>query len=102
MIQKICEYSKIIRDNLILFKNHIDENKTSDNFKNWEEIDNLFLNKKIPKYEIFKSIIEASQNFIDDKNNIYYLDIYIKVILEYYYNYFKKKDINEIKNTIFE
>ena len=100
--QKICEYSKIIRDNLILFKNHIDEKNTSDNFKNWEEIDNLFLNKKIPKYEIFKSIIEASKNFIDDKNNIYYLDIYIKVILEYYYNYFKKKDINEIKNTIFE
>ena len=100
--QKICEYSKIIRDNLILFKSHIDENKTSDNFKNWEEIDNLFLNKKIPKYEIFKSIIEASKNFIDDKNNIYYLDIYIKIILEYYYNYFKKKDISEIKNTLFE
>ena len=100
--QKICEYSKIIRDNLILFKNHIDKNKTSEYFKNWEEIDNLFLNKKALKYEIFKSIIEASKNFIDDKNNIYYLDIYIKVILEYYYNYFKKKDINEIKNTIFE
>ena len=101
-LEKIIEYSKIFRDNLILFKRHIDENKSSDNFKNWEEIDNLFLNKKIQKFEIFKSIIEASKYFIENKNDIYYFDIYIKVIIEYYYKYFKKNEISKIANSVLE
>ena len=99
---KIVEYSKIFRDNLNLFKNHLDENKSSDKFNNWEEIDNLFLNKKIPKDEIFKSIIEAIKYFIEDKKDLYYIDIYMKIILEYYYNYFNKNDITKIVNVILE
>ena len=94
--------SKIIKDNLILFKNHINEYESSDNFKDWEEIDNLFLNKKIKKAEIFKNIIEASKYFLENKNDIYYLDIYIKIVFEYYYNYLNKNDINEIGNSILE
>ena len=96
------EYSKIIEDNLILFKIHMDEYKSSDNFNNWKEIDNLFLNKKIEKTEIYKSIIEASKNFIKEKNDIYYLDLYIKIIFEYYYCYLNKGDINKITNAILE
>ena len=99
---KIVEYSKIFRDNLNLFKNHLDENKSSDKFNNWEEIDNLFLNKKISKNEIFKSIIEAIKYFIEDKKDLYYIDIYMKIILEYYYNYFNKNDITKIVNVILE
>ena len=95
-------YSKIFEDNLILFKIHMEEYKSSDNFNNWEKIDNLFLNKKIEKNEIYKSIIEASKNFIKDKNDISYLDIYIKIIFEYYFSYLNKGDINKISNTILE
>ena len=91
--------SKIILNNLIIFKKHINEYESSDTFKNWEEIDNLFLDKKIKKSEIFKSIIEASKYFLENKNDIYYLDIYIKIIFEYYYNYLNKNDINDIANT---
>ena len=99
---KIKEYTKIFRDNLNLFKNHLDENKPSDNFNNWEEIDTLFLNKKISKDDLFKSIIEATKYFLENKEDLYYIDIYIKIILEYYYNYFNKNDINKIINIILE
>ena len=99
---RITEYTKIFRDNLILFKNHLDENKPSDNFNNWEEVDNLFLNKKISKDELFKSIIEATKYFLENKEDLYYIDIYIKIILEYYYNYFNKNDITKIINIILE
>ena len=92
--------SKTFLNNLILFKKHINEYESSDTFKDWEEIDNLFLDKKIKKSDIFKSIIEASKYFLENKNDIYYLDIYIKIIFEYYYNYLNKNDINDIVNSI--
>ena len=98
--KKLIGNSKIILNNLILFKKHINEYESSDTFKDWEEIDNLFLNKKVKKSAIFKNIIEASKYFLENKNDIYYLDIYIKIIFEYYYNYLNKNDINDIVNSI--
>ena len=100
--KKLSGYSKIIEDNLILFKNHINEYGSSDTFKDWEEIDNLFLNKKIKKSEIFLNIINATKYFIDNKNDLYYFDIYIKIILEYYKTYLYKGDINDITNALLE
>ena len=96
------DYIMIILKNIDMFKSHIDEYKSSDNFNDWEAIDNLFLNKKIQKNEIYISIIEASKKFIKDKNDIYYVDTYIKIVFEYYYNYLNKSDINGIINTIIE
>ena len=98
----LLDNSKIIEDNLCLFKNYFLQEKTYDNFKHWEDIDNLFLNKKIQKLEIFKSIIEASKYFIEEKDDIQYFDNYIKIIFEYYYSYLNKKDINAIDNEILE
>ena len=93
-------YTKIIENNLTLFKIHIDKYNTSDNFNDWNEIDNLFLNKKIRIFEIFKSLIEACNYFISNKKDIYYVDIYIKIILEYYNNYFSTNELNDIINAL--
>ena len=98
--KKLSGYSEIIKDNLTLFKRHIIECGSSDNFKDWEKIDNLFLNKKIKKSVIFSNIINAAKYFLENKNDIYYLDNYIKIIFEYYYNYLNKGDLNEIINIL--
>ena len=98
----LSDYSKIIEKNIDLFKNHMNEYQSGDNFNEWEEIDSLFLNKKIQKYEIFISILQACKHFIKDKNDIYYIDIYIKIVFEYYYTYLDINDINGIINSILE
>ena len=95
-------YSKKFKNNLISFKIHMDEYKRSDNFNNWNEIGNLFLNKKVFKYEIFKSIIEACKYFIINKNDINYVDIYIKIIFKYYLSCLDINDLNEIVNAALE
>ena len=98
----LSDYSKIIEKNIDLFKNHMNEYQSGDNFNEWEEIDSLFLNKKIQKYEIFISILQACKHFAKDKNDIYYIDIYIKIVFEYYYTYLDTNDINGIMNSILE
>ena len=85
-----------------LFKNHLDKYNTSDNFNNWNEIDNFFFNKKIKKSEIIKGLIDACKFFISKKEDIYYIDIYIKIIFEYYYNYLNEAELNEIINIVLE
>ena len=96
------DLTKKFEYNLNSFKNHIIKYKSNDNFKKWDEIDNLFLNKKIKKLELFKSLIEACKLFISNDKDIYYVDIYIKIIFEYYYNYLRTNDFNEIINALLE
>ena len=95
-------YSKKFENNLLSFRNHMEKYNKSDSFRKWNDIDNLFLNKKIYKNEIFKSIIEACKYFIKKKDDIYYVDIYIKIIFEYYYTYLNINDLNDIVNTMLE
>ena len=96
----LSEYSKKFEKNLSLFKNHIDKYNRSDNFNDWNEIDNFFFNKKIRKLEIFKGLIEACKFFVSKKEDMYYIDIYIKIIFEYYYNYLNETELNEIINIL--
>ena len=98
----LSEYSKKFENNLSLFKNHLDKYNTSDNFNNWNEIDNFFFNKKIKKLEIIKGLIDACKFFISKKEDIYYIDIYIKIIFEYYYNYLNETELNEIIKIVLE
>lgn len=100
-LQKISDdNTKIIENNLILFKNHININQSGDDFKNWEAIDNLF--QKLKKCEIFKNIVEACILFTKNNDDIYYIDIYIKIVFEYYSNYLKENNIKDISNLILE
>ena len=100
-LQKISsDNTKIIENNLILFKNHINKRQSGDDFKNWETIDNLF--QKLKKCEIFKNIVEACILFVKSKDDIYYIDIYIKIVFEYYSNYLKTNNIKDIPNLILE
>ena len=98
----LSDFVKKIEKNLMQFKNHIDKYNTYETFNNWNDIDNLFLNKKIKKSEIFKSIIEACKLFISEKKDLYYVDIYIKIILEYYSNYLSNYEFNELINKLLE
>ena len=91
--------TKIIIKNMDMFKSHVDEFKSNENFNDWEAIDNLFLDKKKQKNEIFISILEACKQFIKDKSDINYVDTYIKIVFEYYYNYLNKSDFNGIINS---
>ena len=101
ILQKISsDNTKIIENNLILFKNHINKYQSGDDFKNWEAIDNLF--QKLKKCEIFKNIVEACFLFTKSKDDIYYIDIYIKIVFEYYSNYLKANNIKDIPNLILE
>ena len=100
-LQKISsDNTKIIENNLNLFKNHINRYQSDDDFKNWEKIDNLF--QKLKKCEIFKNIVEACILFTKNKDDIYYIDIYIKIIFEYYSNYLKVNNVKDIPNLILE
>ena len=98
----ISSYTTQFENNLNSFKAHIDRFKTSDNFNNWNDIDNLFCNKKILKSEVFKGIIEACKNIIKSKDDIYYVDLYIKIIFEYYCSYLNINDFNEIIKIVLE
>ena len=98
----ISSYTTKFENNLKSFKAHIDRYKTSDNFNNWNDIDNLFCNKKILKSEVFKGIIESCKNIVKSKDDIYYVDLYIKIIFEYYSSYLNTNDFNEIVKIVLE
>ena len=98
----ISSYTTKFENNLKSFKAHIDRYKTSDNFNNWNDIDNLFCNKKILKSEVFKGIIESCKNIVKSKDDIYYVDLYIKIIFEYYCSYLNTNDFNEIVKIVLE
>ena len=98
----VSPYTTKFENNLKSFKVHIDRYKASDNFNNWNDIDNLFCNKKILKSEVFKGLIESCKNIIKSKDDIYYVDLYIKIIFEYYCSYLNMNDFNEIVKTVLE
>ena len=102
ILSVLPDFARKFEKNMVCFKNHIDKYNTYETFNNWNEIDNLFLNKKIKKSEIFKGIIEACKLFISDKKDIYYVDIYIRIIFEYYSNYLSNYEFNEIINKLLE
>ena len=98
---KISNIALTIQKNLELFKTHIDKYKTGENFNNWTEIDDLFLNKKYKIGELIIEVIYACELFLDNKeSNKYYIDIYIKIIFEYYFNYLENKDFDDIANRV--
>jgi len=101
-VKIFSSYTTKFENNLKSFKIHMDRYKASDNFENWNDIDNLFYSKKILKSEIFKGIIEACKNIIKRKDDIYYVDLYIKIIFEYYCSYLNINDFNEIVKTVLE
>ena len=91
----------IIHKNLILFKTHIDKFKTEKSFNNWTEIDELFLDKKYKIDEVIIELISGCELFLDNnENNKYYIDLYIKIVFEYYFNYLKNKDFDDIANRV--
>ena len=94
-------YFEIFENNIINYIEYMKKYGDSNNFNKWEEIDNLFIDENIQKSEIFKSLIESTKKFYIEKGEISYIDIYLKIILEYYSGYFSTNDIKEIIDFVF-
>ena len=89
----------IILSNLKQFRRHIDNNNNSSNF-NWNDINNLIVNSKVDMNDFMEELIESCISFTINNDSFYYVDLYIKSIFNFYYQYFDKNDINDIKNVV--
>ena len=90
---------KIILNNLKLFKRHIDSKKYINKF-NWDEIHNMIVYDKIGMNYFIEQIVKACFEFNINKQSMYYIDLYIKSIFDYYKEYFDDNDVIDIKDTI--
>ena len=98
---KTSNTALIIQKNLELFKIHVDKFKTGENFNDWAKIDELFLDKKNEISEVIVELVCACEIFLDNKeNNKHYIDIYIKIVFEYYFNYLDDKDFDNMVNRV--
>ena len=90
---------KIISNNLKAFKWHIDSKKHINSFK-WDDIHKLIVYSKIGMNDFIELLIDSCYNFYLNKQSIYYIDLYIKSIFEYYKQYFSETDFFDIKDGI--
>ena len=95
----ISNNQKIILNNLKLFKRHVDNKKYIDKF-NWDEIHNMIVYDKIGMNDFVEELVRACLSFYINKQSIYYIDLYVKAIFDYYKDYFDVNDVHDIKNTI--
>ena len=90
---------KIVSNNLRQFRYHIDNKKNINSF-NWKDIDNLVIQSKIGMNDFIEILIDSCYNFNIKSKSIYYIDLYLKTIFEYYKKYFDKNDFSDIKDAI--
>ena len=85
--------------NLKQFKRHYDNYNNINKF-NWDDINNLIIKSKIGMNDFIEDLIESCNIFAINNDSLFYIDLYIKSIFDFYSQYFNKNDINDIKDVV--
>ena len=92
-IEKIIP-SEIIYNDLLKFEKYI-SNGNDPNTYVWEDIERKNKKKKMSFMKVLEAYIQASKKFLNEQKEKYFIDEYIRIILDYYCHYIRNESIIE-------